>query len=87
MKGKVIPCRCTKSRIDVGNQQWRVWWEESEAESIRTRAESTGGCVKLKTVTEIRQNVYLVLHSLLDWEPVEKLKQRCDVVSFMFFSA
>ena len=26
-----------------------------EAESIRSGAESTGGCVKLKTVTEIRQ--------------------------------
>ena len=56
---------------------------------MRSRAESTGGCVKLKTVTEIRQSstcdtfiaesVYLVLNSLLHWEPVEKLKQRCDV--------
>ena len=26
-----------------------------EAESIRSRAKSTGGCVKLKTVTEIRE--------------------------------
>ena len=26
-----------------------------EAESIRSRAGSTGGCVKLKTVTEIKQ--------------------------------
>ena len=26
------------------------------AESIRSRAESTGGCVKLKTVTEIRRS-------------------------------
>ena len=50
-----------------------------EAESIRSRAESTGGCVKLKTVTEISwssardtfiaESVYLVLNSLLDWEP------------------
>ena len=64
------------------------------AESIRSGAESTGGCVKLKTVTEIRrssardtfiaESVYLVLNSLLDWEPVDKLKQRCDVVSFAF---
>ena len=47
-----------------------------EAESIRSRVESTGGCVKLKTVTEIRwgsardtfktESVYLVLNSLLD---------------------
>ena len=53
-----------------------------------------GGCVKLKTVTEIRrssahdtfiaESVYLVLNSLLDWKPVEKLKQRC-LVSFTFF--
>ena len=44
-----------------------------------------GGRVKLKTVTEIRlssssdtfiaESVYLGLNSLLDWEPVEKLKQ------------
>ena len=54
-----------------------------EAESIRSRAESTGGCEKLKTVTDIRrssshdtfiaESVYLVLNSLLDWEPVERL--------------
>ena len=46
-----------------------------EAESIRSRAESTGGCVKFKTVAEIRrssaraafiaESVYLVLNSLL----------------------
>ena len=49
----------------------------------------------MKTVTEIRrssardtviaESVYLVLNSLFDWEPVEELKQRCDVVSFTFF--
>ena len=59
---------------------------------MRSRAESTGGRVKLMTVTEIRrssicdafiaESVYLVLNSLLDWKPVEKLKQRCYVVSF-----
>ena len=66
-----------------------------EAESIRRGAESMGGHVKLKTVTEIRrssardtfiaESVYLVLNSLLDWKPVEKLKQRSYVVSFTFF--
>ena len=66
-----------------------------EAESIRSGAESTGGCVKLKTVTEIRrssarntfiaESVYLVLNSLLDWKPVDKLKQRYYVVTFTFF--
>ena len=44
-----------------------------------------GGCVKLKTVTEIRQcstrdtfieeSVYLVRNSFFGWKPVEKLKQ------------
>ena len=68
-----------------------------EAESIRRGAESMGGHVKLKTVTEIRrssardtfiaESVYLVLNSLLDWKPVEKLKQRSYVVSIsLFFS-
>ena len=55
-----------------------------EAESIRSRAESTGGCVKLKTVTEIRRSsardaviaerVYRVLNSLLDRKSVEMFK-------------
>ena len=49
----------------------------------------------MKTVTEIRrssardtfiaESVYLVLNSLLDWKPVEKLKQGCFVVSFTCF--
>ena len=36
----------------------------------------------------IAQSVKLVLNSLWDWEPVEKLKQRDDVDSFtcVFFS-
>ena len=56
-----------------------------EAERIRSRVESMAGCVKLKTVTEIRQcstrdtfideSVYLVQNSFLGWKPVEKLKQ------------
>ena len=50
----------------------------------------------MKAVTEIRrssahetfvtESVYLVLNSLLDWEPVERLKQKNDVVSFVFSS-
>ena len=30
------------------------------------------------------ESVYLVLNCLLDWEPVEKLKQRCEVVLHFF---
>ena len=76
------------------NLQLKVWCDKSERS--RSRAESTGGCANLKTVTDIRrssvrnafiaQSVNLVLNSLWDWEPVEKLKQRDDVVSFTFFS-
>ena len=49
-----------------------------EAERIRSRVASMGGCVKLKTVTQIRQSsagdtfiavsAYLVLNSLLYWD-------------------
>ena len=35
--------------------------------------------------TFIAERVYLVLNSLLDWKPVEKLKQSCYGVSFTFF--
>ena len=55
-----------------------------QAENIRSRAESTGGCVKLKAVSEIRrssvrntfiaESVYLVLNSFWDLEPVERRK-------------
>ena len=94
-KETVIPCRVTKDRKSAGTNSGQSGARNLEAESIRSRAESTGGRVKLKTVTEIRrssardtfiaENVYLVLNSLLDWEPVEKLKERCDVVSLIFF--
>ena len=52
--------------------------------------------MKLKTVTEIKRSsardtfiaeiVYLVLNSLWDREPVKRLEQRSDIVSFTFFS-
>ena len=86
-KGKIIPGRGTRRKQKSGESDSR----NLEAESIRSGAESTGGCVKLKTVTEIRRcsardtfiadSVYLVMNSLLDWKPVVKLKQR-----FTFFS-
>ena len=66
-----------------------------EAENIRSRTDSTGGCVKLQTVTELRwssardifiaESVYFVLNALWDWEPVKRFRQRSDVVSCMFF--
>ena len=33
------------------------------------------------------ENVYLVLNSLLDWKPVEELKQRCDFFTFLRYEA
>ena len=54
----VIPCRGAKDKKGMGT---------SSEKSCRV-----GRCVKLKTVTEIRQisacSVYFVLNSFLDWE-------------------
>ena len=90
-----MSCRRGENRKGAGTNSGESGAKNLEAESIRSRAESTGGCVKLKTVTEtirsieldtiIANSVYLVLNSLLDWEPVQRLKQRSDVVSFMSF--
>ena len=54
-KGKVIPCRWIKleDRTGMGTNSGESGVINLEAESIRSRAESMGGCVKLKTVTEI----------------------------------
>ena len=92
-KGEVIPCKWTENRKGAGTNSRDSGARNLEAEIIRSRAESTALCVKLKTVTEIRRSsardtfiadsVYFVLNSMLDWEPVDKLKQRCDGVSFM----
>ena len=34
--------------------------------------------------TFVAESVYLVLNSLWDWEPVERFKEKSDVVSFTF---
>ena len=91
----MISCRWTENRKGAGNNSGESGARYLEAASIKSRTESTGVCVKFKTVTEVRQSsacdifttagIYLVLNSLLDWEPVEKLKRRCGVVSFTFF--
>ena len=77
MKGKVIPCWWTENGKCAGTNSGESGERNLETEIIRSGAESTGGCVKLKTVTEIRRSsardtviaerVYLVLNSLLDW--------------------
>ena len=54
-KGKVIPCRRTEDRNGAGTNSGESGVRNMEAETIRSRAESTGGCVKLKTVIEIRR--------------------------------
>ena len=87
--GGVIPCTGVEDGEGAANQQWIVWYEESEglkAESIRSRAEGRKWCITLKTVTKIRQSracdntfiaesIYLFLCSLWDWEPQERLKR------------
>ena len=71
-KEKVIPCRGTENAKGAGTNSRESVAKNLEAESIRSRAGSTGGCVKLKTVTDIRwssahdtfitERVYLVLN-------------------------
>ena len=85
-KGEVIPCSWTEDSKGVRTNSGESGARNLEVESMGSRVESMGGCVKLKTVAEVRQSsthanifsrysVYLVLNSLLDWEPVERLKQ------------
>ena len=55
----VIPCRFTRwteNRKGAGTNSGESGARnlQAETESIRSRAESMGGCEKLKTVTEIR---------------------------------
>ena len=80
-----------RRRKTLGKQHWKVWDKASGGCKYSSRAESTGGCILSKTVTEIRwskvpdtfgaESVYFVLNSLWDWEPVERFKQRNGVVS------
>ena len=48
-KGKVIPRGGTKDRKGAGTNDEKSGVRNMEAESTGSRAESTGGCVKLKT--------------------------------------
>ena len=52
-KGKFIPRSGAKTTKGMGTSCGKSGTRNLEAESIRSRAESMGGCVKLKTVTEI----------------------------------
>ena len=47
-KGEVIPCRWTENTKSAGINSGESGARNLEAESIRSGAESTGGCVKLK---------------------------------------
>jgi len=57
-EGKVVPCRGAEDRKGLGINSGKSVTRntETETESIRRRAESTGGCVNLNTVTEIRRS-------------------------------
>lgn len=65
-----------------------------KGEWIRCRAERSGGCIELKTVTEVgwgcgcdafvTKCVDLELYALLDGEPVERPKEGSNVVGFAF---
>ena len=54
---RVIPSRWTENRKGAGTSSGESGAKNLEAEIIRSRGwEITGGCVKLKTVTEIRRS-------------------------------
>ena len=55
-KGKVIPCGGTDDRKVTGTNSGKSGTRNLEAESTESRAESTGGCVNLETVTELRRS-------------------------------
>ena len=62
---KVVPCRGAEDRKGLGINSGKSIMRnpETETESMRRRAESTGGSVNLNTVTEIRRSsdmIYLL---------------------------
>ena len=93
-KGKFFSMKRGQDRKGSGINRGKSGMRNLEAESIRSKVESTMGYVKFKTVTEIRWscacNTFIVclsstvLNSLRHWEPVERLKQRNEVV-YVFF--
>ena len=79
-EGEVIPCRGNENRKGAGTSSG-----ESGARNLEARVSDAEQRV-WESDTFIAENVYLVLNSLLNWKPVEKLKQKSDVVNFMLFS-
>ena len=90
-EGKVLLCKGAKHRKGAATNREKSGSRNLGAESTRSRAESTGGCVKLNTVklntvTDITRNsardtfiadsVYFVVRSLCAWEPVLRLKKK-----------
>ena len=65
-KGKVIPCRWTENGKGMGTNSGESGARNLEGENIWSRVEitPTGGCVKLKTVAEIR---WSSAHDILYW--------------------
>ena len=55
-KKKIIQCRGTKDRKGKGTNSGESGTRNLETKSIRRRAESKGGCVKLDIVTAKRQS-------------------------------
>ena len=56
---KVSPCRGVEDGKGSGTNSKKSGVKNLEAKSIRSRAESTGGCIKMKTVVETRRNSVL----------------------------
>ena len=73
-KGKVIQRQWTENRKGAGTNSGESGARNLKAESIRSGAESTGGCVKLKTVTEIRRV----------WQSHACMDNRCNGLCVVF---
>ena len=49
---KVIPCRGAEDKNGAGTNSGKSGTRDLESESVKSRAESRGGCEKLKTAME-----------------------------------
>ena len=91
-KGKGHSMLMDRKQKRRGNQQWRVWCEASGGWEYQNRSGEYGRACKVEDSHRDKTEhcrEYLSCTEFFvarDWKPVEKLKQRCYVVSFTFFS-
>ena len=62
-QGEVIPCRWTENRKGTGTNRGESGARNLQAESIRSSAESMGGCVAIDNALETVINLLFVINS------------------------